>query len=74
MLQEEIALEWIVIMSSPVNYFEHVPSVFTKCMIKSYLLIIKQMGMRSNDEVFKLYSQCNEHMVPSKKIFFFNSK
>ena len=55
-MQEEMSLEWMVMMSSPVNYFEHVPSVFAKCMIKQLLLLIKSMGVLSNDEVFKSYS------------------
>ena len=56
MLQEEIALEWIVMNSSPVNYFECVPSICAKCMIKFLLFIIKPIGVRSNDEAFKSYS------------------
>ena len=71
MMQEEIALEWIVMMSSPVNYFKHIPSVFAKCMIKCLLSVIKPMGVRSNDEEFKLHFECNEHVIPSKKEIFF---
>ena len=70
-LQEEIALQWIVMMSLPVNYFEPVPSVFAKCVIKCLLLMVKPMGVPSNDDVFKSYSQCNEHMIPSKRDSFF---
>ena len=32
------------------------------------------MGVRSNDEVFKSYSQCNDHMVSSKKDSFFGTE
>ena len=74
MLQEEIALEWMVMMSSLVNYFENIPSVFAKCIIKHLLFTIKPMGTHSNDEVFKSHSQYNEHMVPSKKVLFLQLK
>ena len=74
MMQEEIALEWMVMMSSPVNYFEHVPSVFAKCMIKCLLSVIKPMGAGSDDEEFESHFECNEHMVPSKKDFFCDRK